>query len=82
VIAPHDRRTPASAGQIDLPRDVLGGRPAVGQSRIVRRDAGLRAAELRPVLRAQRDGVGRRQDQKRRKRQAEGSSGASSIRKP
>ena len=59
VIAPHDRRAPAAAGHVDLPGDVLrSSLQRVGKPRVVRRDAGLRAAELRPVLRVNRCGAG------------------------
>ena len=50
VIAPHDRRAPAAARHVDLPRDVLRRAPRVGQSRVIGSHSGTAAAELRPVL--------------------------------
>ena len=49
VVVPHDRRAPAQTGYVDLPGDVLGSAPGVGQRRIVGNGAGIRAAKASPT---------------------------------
>src|SRR5207344_2134214 len=50
VIVPDDGRAPAQTWKRNLPRDVVGLAPGVGQRGIVGGDAGLEAAELRPLV--------------------------------
>ena len=50
VVPPDDRRAPAQPREIDLPGDVLGLAPAVGQGGVVGHVAGAQPTELRPVL--------------------------------
>src|SRR5207249_1912990 len=51
VVTPDNWRAPALAGDVDLPRDVLGAAPALGQLRVVWNDAAAQPSELRPIRR-------------------------------
>src|SRR4249920_2757000 len=50
VIVPDNGRAPAQTWNRNLPRDVVGLAPGVGQGGIVGSDTGLHAAELRPLV--------------------------------
>ena len=49
-VAPDDRRAPPLTRHLDVPDDVFGPAPCLGQRRVVCHDTGARTSELRPVV--------------------------------